>query len=74
MQLRRRGFNIRRFAICGVNKLGMQLDHNIQISPELGLKFAPEIRFFVDTTFAEADRIDQLLRSDRVKRDLEQDE
>ena len=38
--LRRRGFNIRRFAICGVNKLGMQLAHNVQNSPELGLQFA----------------------------------
>jgi putative colanic acid biosynthesis UDP-glucose lipid carrier transferase len=38
--LRRRGFNTRRFAICGVNKLGAQLAQNIQNSPELGLEFA----------------------------------
>ena len=38
--LRRRGFNTRRFAICGVNKLAVQLANNIQHSPELGLEFA----------------------------------
>lgn len=42
-----------------------------QIAPQLDLKFAPEIRFFVDETFEEADRIDALLRSERVQRDLE---
>ena len=36
--LRRRGFNTRRFAICGVNKLGLQLANNIKASPELGLE------------------------------------
>ncbi|MCG8451298.1 MAG: undecaprenyl-phosphate glucose phosphotransferase [Pirellulales bacterium] len=38
--LRKRGLNSRRFAICGVNKLGLQLTQNIQDSPELGLTFA----------------------------------
>ena len=38
--LRRRGFNTRRFAICGVNQLGLQLAQNIQASPELGLELA----------------------------------
>lgn len=38
-QARRRGFNTRKFAICGMNKLGMQLAANIQNSPELGLQF-----------------------------------
>jgi putative colanic acid biosynthesis UDP-glucose lipid carrier transferase len=37
--LRRRGFNTRRFAICGVNKLAMQLARNVQNTPELGLQF-----------------------------------
>ncbi len=41
-----------------------------RIAPELDLKFAPEVRFFVDTTFEEFGRIDSLLRSDRVQRDL----
>ena len=41
-----------------------------RIAPELDLKFAPEIRFMVDTTFEEYGRIDALLRSERVQRDL----
>jgi len=45
-----------------------------RIAPQIDLKFAPEIRFFVDETFAEADRIDALLRSDRVRRDLDHDD
>jgi putative colanic acid biosynthesis UDP-glucose lipid carrier transferase len=36
--MRKRGFNIRRFAICGINQLGLQLAHNIEQTPELGLK------------------------------------
>lgn len=44
------------------------------ISPALDLKFTPDLRFRVDETFAEADRIDSLLRSDRVARDLDRDE
>ena len=42
-----------------------------QIAPALNLKFAPEVRFFVDTTFEEFGRIDALLRSDRVRQDVE---
>ena len=42
-----------------------------RIAPALDLKFAPDIRFFVDETFDEYGRIDALLRSDRVQRDLE---
>lgn len=38
--LRKRGLNTKRFAICGLNKLGLQLAENIQASPELGLKLA----------------------------------
>jgi ribosome-binding factor A len=41
-----------------------------RIAPELDLKFAPELRFLVDTTFDEFGRIDALLRSERVQRDL----
>jgi ribosome-binding factor A len=44
-----------------------------RVAPLIDLKFAPEIRFFVDDTFDEASRIDALLRSERVKRDLEDD-
>jgi len=43
--LRKRGFNTRRFAICGVNQLGLQLAQNIESSPELGLEL---VGFFDD--------------------------
>lgn len=45
-----------------------------RIAPELDLKFAPDVRFFIDTTFDEFGRIDALLRSDRVQRDLKPDD
>src|SRR5436190_20669733 len=45
-----------------------------RIAPELDLKFAPEIRFFVDETFEEFGKIDDMLKSDRVKRDLHDDD
>jgi putative colanic acid biosynthesis UDP-glucose lipid carrier transferase len=38
--LRARGFNTHTFAVCGVNELGVQLVHNIDHSPEMGLRFA----------------------------------
>lgn len=42
-----------------------------RVAPLLNLKYAPEFRFFVDTTFDEYGRIDAILRSDRVRRDLD---
>ncbi len=45
-----------------------------RIAPELDLKFAPEVRFFVDETFEEFGKIDAILRSDRVQRDLHSDD
>jgi len=44
------------------------------IAPALELKFTPELRFLVDETFAEADRIEALLRSERVARDIDRDD
>ena len=44
-----------------------------RIAPRINMKYAPDVRFYVDETFEEAGRIDALLRSDRVKRDLEDD-
>ena len=38
--LRRRGINTQRFAICGANKLGVQLAQNVRQSPELGMALA----------------------------------
>lgn len=45
-----------------------------RIAPELDLKFAPEVRFFVDETFEEFGKIDAILRSERVQRDLHKDD
>ena len=42
-----------------------------EIAHRINLKFAPDIRFRVDDRFAEAERIEKLLRSPEVKRDLE---
>ena len=45
-----------------------------EIAHRINLKFAPDIRFRVDDRFAEAERIERLLRSPDVKRDLNHDE
>ena len=45
-----------------------------RVAPQINMKFAPEVRFHVDETFEEASRIDGLLRSDKVQRDLGDDE
>lgn len=45
-----------------------------RVAPALDLKFAPDLRFFVDNTFDEFGKIDALLRSDRVQRDILKDE
>jgi putative colanic acid biosynthesis UDP-glucose lipid carrier transferase len=37
-RLRARGFNTRRYAICGLNELGLQLARNIETAPEIGLR------------------------------------
>ena len=41
-----------------------------EIAHRINLKFAPDIRFRIDERFAEAERIEKLLRSPAVKRDL----
>ena len=45
-----------------------------EIAHRVNLKFAPDIRFRVDERFGEAERIDKLLRSPQVKRDLTKDD
>ena len=47
-----------------------------EIARRVNLKFAPEIRFRVDERFDEAERIEKLLRTPEVRRDLagEEDE
>src|ERR1700689_2026876 len=41
-----------------------------EISRRVNLKFAPEIRFHIDERFDEAERIEKLLRTPAVQRDL----
>ena len=45
-----------------------------EIAHRISLKFAPDLRFRIDERFAEAERIDKLLRSPQVARDLEKDD
>ena len=40
------------------------------IARKVNLKFAPDVRFRLDERFGEAERIEKLLRSPAVKRDL----
>ena len=41
-----------------------------EIARHVNLKFAPDIRFRIDERFDEAERIEKLLRTPRVQRDL----
>lgn len=41
------------------------------VARRVNLKFAPDIRFRVDDSFDEAERIERLLRSPAVRRDIE---
>ncbi len=45
-----------------------------EIAHAINLKFAPDLRFRLDERFDEAARIDRLLHSPAVKRDLDKDE
>jgi len=45
-----------------------------EIARRVNLKFAPEIRFRIDERFDEAERIEKLLRTPKVRRDLQKDE
>ncbi|WP_029351547.1 30S ribosome-binding factor RbfA [Bosea sp. 117] len=42
-----------------------------ELARRVELKFVPELRFRIDTSFEEGARIDALLRSPQVQRDLE---
>ncbi len=44
-----------------------------EVAHTLDLRSAPEVRFREDETFEEVRRIDQLLHSERVRRDVEKD-
>ena len=45
-----------------------------EIARHVNLKFAPDIRFHADERFAEAERIEKLLRTPAVQRDLKREE
>ena len=58
-----------------VNEVIEALDRNKkfvrgEIARRVNLKFAPEIRFRIDERFEEAERIEKLLRTPQVRRDL----
>ena len=42
-----------------------------EIARRVNLKFAPDIRFRIDERFDEAERVERLLRSPQVRRDLD---
>lgn len=44
-----------------------------EIAQAVDLRTAPEVRFREDETFEEVNRIDQLLHSDKVRRDVDKD-
>jgi len=44
-----------------------------EVAKRLGLKFAPKLKFRKDESYAEADRIEALLRDPKVARDLDDD-
>jgi ribosome-binding factor A len=45
-----------------------------EVAQRLGLKFAPKLKFRKDESFAEADRIEALLRDPKVLRDLDDEQ
>jgi ribosome-binding factor A len=45
-----------------------------ELARRVSLKFMPEIRFKIDTSFASSKRIDELLASPKVARDLDADQ
>ena len=52
--------------------------HKAYLRGEMGrlitLKFTPDLRFVEDESFAEAEKIENILKSERVQRDLKADE
>jgi len=43
-----------------------------ELGRTIELKFTPELRFVEDTSFAEAERIEKILQSEKVARDLKE--
>ncbi len=57
--------------VAGLNRAAAYIRR--EISRELDLRFTPTMTFAVDTTFDEAEKIEKLLHSDPVARDLRTD-
>lgn len=45
-----------------------------EVAKKVNLKFAPDLRFRIDDSFENAQKIDALLNSEKVRRDLERDQ
>ncbi|MBI5164447.1 MAG: 30S ribosome-binding factor RbfA [Magnetospirillum sp.] len=58
--------------LAGLKRAKAYLRH--EIATKVQLRAVPELRFQPDTTFDEASRLDSLLRSPDVRRDLEADD
>ncbi|HVV95430.1 MAG TPA: 30S ribosome-binding factor RbfA [Hyphomicrobiales bacterium] len=58
--------------VAALEKNRAQFRH--ALAPRLGLKFMPDLRFRLDTSFDEGARMDALLRSPEVVRDLDKEE
>ena len=43
------------------------------VAKQVAMKFTPDLRFHYDNTFDEVSRIDAIMRSDKVRRDLKDD-
>ena len=45
-----------------------------EVAHRVDLRYAPDLRFRLDTSFAEGERVDALLRSPEVRRDIDADD
>ncbi|HET7717909.1 MAG TPA: 30S ribosome-binding factor RbfA [Bauldia sp.] len=44
-----------------------------EVAHRVNLRYAPELRFRLDTSFAEGERVEALLRTPEVRRDIDKD-
>lgn len=58
--------------VKGMNRISPFLRH--LLAQRVDLKFTPALKFLSDDTFAEAERIDKLLATPKVARDLPEEE
>ncbi len=58
--------------VAALNRISGHL--RTELAPEMELRYTPKLSFKVDHSFDEAERIENLLRQERVRRDLEKEE